>query len=219
MRVDSNGGRTLEQRGGRRMVEGGQPQLGQAGVDQGRVLPVAHSYQHRDGVCQQSTRGEGQRLGGRAVQPLRIVHDHQHRRLLGVARDQPQCGGTHQQTVGLDALAEAEGGSECRGMGGWESLEQRQGGAKQFVQAREGDVRLELDAARGEHSHLDSTLHRKAEEGSLADPGLAADDQRRAAPKAGVGERPLYGRHLPVATEQHPTGMLWRRPPDNQGGP
>src|SRR5207302_10269332 len=85
--------------------------------------------------------------------------------------------------------------------------------------AREGDVRLELDAARGEHSHLDSTLHRKAEEGSLADPGLAADDQRRAAPKAGVGERPLYGRHLPVATEQHPTGMLWRRPPHNQGGP
>ena len=80
-----------EQRLGGAEVETGQCELGQIGAGERRGLARAHADDDRDGVGEQPARGEQDRLGRRLVEPVRVVHEHAHRPLLGSRRRGPRA--------------------------------------------------------------------------------------------------------------------------------
>ncbi len=67
-------------------VETGQLERGQPRVGERRRLAGADADDDRDGIGEQPPSGEEQRLGGRLVEPLGVVHEHAQRPLLGGRR-------------------------------------------------------------------------------------------------------------------------------------
>ena len=99
----------IQQPAGVRRGQRPQVQLGESPVKAGRrdLPPRGHQQHHAFGI--QPARGEGQGVQRTAIQPVRVVGDHQNRGPLGQVREQGQYGDPGQERVGGDGVrSEAE---------------------------------------------------------------------------------------------------------------
>ena len=198
------GQRAVEQRSGVGGAQPGEPQLGQPmGIELPRIA-VARPDEHRDRIGLQSPRDEHERLGRRAVEPVRVVDDAQQRLRVGGRREQAQDRHRDEEAV-LDALVRQPEGAPQRGalhvgqLAG--AVEER---PQQLMQPGEGQLGLGLDAGAGEHPHAVRPRQRVLQQRGLADPGVAA--QRRAcrcASRLAASEQAVDGRALALSAQQH----------------
>jgi hypothetical protein len=151
--------------------------------------------QERDGrVCappdQQCDRVERGR-----VEPLRVVHAHEQRRVLRGVGDDAQRGERDVGGVRLRPLVDTERHAQ--------RIRQRlpPQGPEQLVQARVGVARLRLDPERAQHRHAagGGAGGSGVEQGADAAPARAVDGERGA--RGGVVEEPLEPCELGLAAE------------------
>lgn len=129
------------ERRARSAVETGDRVARQVGlVEQGRLV-AAHGEHDRDGFGDEPTDGEQQGVGGRAVDPVRIVHEDEERDVLGVCREQRQ-----RRTDGEPVLGrrgpEGERAFQRLPLGPRDLVEVVEGRPEELEQRRERDAGL-----------------------------------------------------------------------------
>jgi hypothetical protein len=181
-------------------VEPAQAQLGQAGGRELARVAVAGGEQQHHPLGLKTAGGEPQHLGRRAVQPLGLVDQAEHRPVLGRLGQQAEHGHRHEKPVpavrgtGLAAPAgggEAEGAGERGRLGLGEAPGQLQDRPQELVQGGERQLGLGLDAGGPEHGHPLGPPGGMLEQGGLADTALA--DGAPALRCATGGRRPAAG--------------------------
>ena len=123
-------------------------------------MPVAHRDQHRDRVRQQAADREQNRLGARRVEPLGVVDQHQHRRLLGVGREQAQRPGADGEPILSAAGPQRQRALQRRGLRCGYADERPEGRAQELEQPGERNVGLGLDPAGAQDPHALGMLGR-----------------------------------------------------------
>jgi hypothetical protein len=191
-----------------RIGKAGESECRQPGTLQRRVaLPGAED--ERDLLRLEPARREHQRAERGLVQPVRVVHQAQHRALrLGQFGEQGQHGQADQQLV-RRLRRVLRGQAERRGQRGPLRLRQRsepvQRRTQQQVQARVGQPGLVL--VPGGPQHRDAKTGRvllgRREQRRLADPGLPGQHQRPAAALARPVRQPFQGALLLLPPAQH----------------
>ena len=165
------------------------PQDRQIGpVEQGR-LSFPDGDQDRDRVGHQAAEGEQERRRARAVEPLGVVDQHGHRRLLGVGAEQAERGGSDRETVLRHRGPQGQGGLQRGGLRSGDRLQQRQGRADELQQRAERDLGFGLDTAGPQHPHSGRLLGGVAEQGRLTDSRFSGQGQHG----ADAGPRPRQG--------------------------
>src|SRR5262249_8741777 len=91
-------------------------------------------------------------------------------------------------------------------------------GAAELEQPREGEVRLGLDAGRAKDEKPRCPRDGVLEQGALAHPGLAPDQQRATAGGAGVLEQLLDACTFPIPADEHRATVTPACRRDNSGG-
>jgi hypothetical protein len=168
----------VEHRGGAVRVQARQVHLRDAGRGEGSRV-VARGEEDHDALPVQPARGEQQRVGRRAVEPLRVVHEAEHRCLLGRLGEQRQHSGTDHEPVAA-AGAEPEGPGQRPPLRPRQRVEAIEGGAEEQVQAGERQLGLGLDPGATHDPHAVGPLRGLVEKCGLADARLASNDQRTA---------------------------------------
>jgi hypothetical protein len=180
-------------------------------------------------VSEQSTGGEQECLGRRAIQPVRVVDENRERRRFGVPADQTQgrranCKpiGTSAETergwvsggsgpghdpVGGGAGAEGEGGGQCAALGSWDLVEFTERRAQQLQETAERDLLLRLGPARPEYAQVRGECRRFGQERRLPDPRFPADQQHPTGadtrPRDQLPDHPPLG----LPPDQHPRSL------------
>ena len=145
------------------------------------VLPMPPSGEHhRDALGVQPPGDEEQGVRRRRVQPLRVVHEAQHRSLLREFGQEGEARDGDEEPVLTTSLGQPERSPERHRLRPREAIEQRQPGTDQLVQAGERQLGLRLDAARREHVHPGGALARVLEQRRLAETRVTAQDERAA---------------------------------------
>ena len=138
--------RRLEQRGRGRRVERPERLLGQPGLGERRVVPVAGGDEQHDPVRLDAARDEREHVGGGVVEAVGVVDGDEQGRLRGDVGEQVQGRHGDAELLRCGVVGEAEGGVE-RGTVGWG---QARGvvadRAHELVHAREGQMGLGLHA-------------------------------------------------------------------------
>ena len=193
-------------------LQPGQPQLGQAMRIELPCIAFARPDEDRDRIGLQPAGDEHERLGRRAVEPVRVVDDAQQRLRIGGRREQAQDRHRDEEAV-LHALgrqperAPQRGGLHVGQLVG--DVEHR---PQQLVQPGERQLGLGLDAGAGEHPHPVGARQRVLQQRRLADSRLAAQHEGAAARLPGRVEQAVDGRALAVSAQQHgPTLRRTRR--------
>ena len=168
---------TVEQGARGRAVETLERELGHAGRLQTPRLALARRQQHRHRLAVQAPGGEAERLGRGAVQPLRVLHQHQQGLLLGEVGQQSERSQADQEAVLDRLLAQPEGPAHGRGLGRGQAVQAAEPLAHHLMQRREGQVGLPLDPDGAQHPHALGPLGGVAQEGGLAHARLAPQDQ------------------------------------------
>ena len=207
---DGPAGAAADQRRGRVRVEPAQHELVDAARLEALRAALARAEQHHDALGVQPPGGEQQRVGGRRVEPLRIIDQAQHRAPIGELGDQRQARGRDQEAVVARALGEPERSLQRAGLRPRQAIEQVQRGTQQLVQPGERELRLGLDPARREHVHVGRAIAHVLEQGGLADPGLAAHDERAAAGLPRGAEQCTDEGALRVPSVQHEPILRFR---------
>ena len=172
-------------------------------------IAVARPDEHRDRIGLQPPRDEHERLGRRAVEPVRVVDDAQQRLRVRGRCEQAQDRHRDEEAV-LHALVRQPEGASQRGalhvgqLAG--AVDDR---PQQLVQPGERQLGLGLHAGAGEHPHAVRLLQGVLQQRGLADPGVAAQDERAAARLPGRLEEAVDGRALALPAQQH--GRTLRR--------
>ena len=143
---------------------------------------VAGRGQHADRLGLQPPGHERQHLGGRAIEPVRVLDDDQQRRRRRDLAEQVERGERDQEQVRRPALGHPERGQDGVTLGRGEPVEVVVDGPQQLVQAGEREPRLRLHAGGPEHAHpaLRGLACRRVEQRGLADPRLPAHDEAAA---------------------------------------
>ena len=148
-----------------------------------------HRCEHRHGLGMQPACDEGDHLGGRPVEPVRIVDRDQDGRALRRCGHQPERGNAHGQRLRADGRPQREraleGGALHVGQGGdiagdW---------AQQVGQGGERELALRFEAARAQHRHAAGRGRRVLEQCALADARLTDHGGRRASALPGRCQR------------------------------
>ena len=186
----------------RRVAQRLKSQLVDAGRIERRFLALAKPHHHRERIGVEAAGDEGERIGRWAVEPLDVVGDNQDRRADGRVRQQRErCEGDEERVLGR-SLDEAERHAERRVLWLRQRLESAQDGSKQLVETGERQVCLGPDAGRLEDSHTPGPGQHDGpfQERRLADPRIAADQQRSAAGRR-LGDEGGDDLQLPVPAE------------------
>ena len=148
-----------------------------------RCLPIAGAHQHHERIRAEAASDEGESIGGRAVEPLDVVGDHQDRGAGGGIREQCERGqGDEERVLGF-SLDEPECHTERRVLRLRQRIEPAEDRSEKLVEAGERQIGLGADAGRQEDSHpgvlrqLDGPLQQRR----LADPRLTVDQECPAA--------------------------------------
>lgn len=147
--------------------------------------------------------GEQQRVGGAAIEPLRVVDEDQSRCLGGQFGQQRQGGRADEEAVRLGRLDLPERRPQRRLLRSGQPAESIQVGVQQQMQCAEGEFGLGLDADAAHHPHPGRRGRGVLHQGGLPDTRLAPDHQRPAGARPGVGEQPIDLGLLAVTTCQH----------------
>ena len=204
-------GQSGHQYGGLVAGQPAEPERAQIGpVQQGR-LTVAHRDEHGDRVGHQPPEREQQCLRTRSVEPLGIVHQHGHRVLLGVRGEQAERCRTHREPVLGRCGPQRQRAFQRRGLGWRDLVEQHQSRPDQFQQRPERDLCLRFDAAGPQQLHPGRLAGRVVEQHCLADARFPNERQRRAGPRARLGQHLADFLPLMVPPQQHAVivGTTW----------
>ena len=161
---------------------GGQPfddELRQALQDV-RVDALAQREHQPHPLRQQPARHERQRLRGHPVEPLRVVDHAQQRLLLGGVGQQAQDRQPDEEAIRWRSGAEAERRAQRVALRARQLLETAEHRRAQRVQAGVGELHLGLDARRPGDPEPLRGRRQVPQQGALADPRLAAQDQHPA---------------------------------------
>ena len=112
-----------------------------------------------------------------AVEPLGVVHHAHDRSVPGDLGEQFEEGTRHREPIGVAALPPAERGLQGVAVPLGEPIEPVPHRPGQLVERRERELHLELDAVHPQRAQAGRTVQRLPQQGRLADPGLAADDE------------------------------------------
>ncbi|MCP9969447.1 hypothetical protein LUX57_33225 [Actinomadura madurae] len=174
---------------------------------------LAHREQHRDRVGHEAAGREQQRLHGTLVEPLQVVDHAQQRGVLGQIGEQRQGAGGDQEPVGLVPLGQAEGATQCRGLGDGEGVQPIQVRKQELVQAAVRQLGVGLDPCRADHVHAASGFgdrHSVVEKDRFPDSGCAPQPQRAAASVARICQQALNAGLLDVPSHQRHAATLTR---------
>ena len=201
--VQPPGRRRRQQRAGVRVGEPFDPQLRQPG-ERVAVGRLAHGEDDRDPLGQQPPGDEREHQRGGPVEPLGIVDHAQQRarprppRPAGSARRRrPGSGPGDRRRCRPNATCSA---SRCGAGRRVEPVEQRRA---QVVQPGERELHLRLHADGPRDAAPGSAPRDVPEQRRLADPGLAAQHQRRALAEPDALQQPVQRFALAAATLQH----------------
>ena len=145
---------------------------------------------------------EGERVGGRTIEPMHVVEQEEDGRVLGRLDEERQGSGAHRQHVGL-AVLERERGAEGARLRRGDARQQGEDRAQQLVQHGERKLRLGLDPCRGEDEHVGGPGPRLLEQCGLSDTRLADQHEYAAPPAASFIEQSRHTPHLCVAPDEH----------------
>jgi hypothetical protein len=185
-------------------------QLGQPGrVEMPRVT-LARPDEHGDRIGLQAPGDEDERVGGGAVEPVRVV-DHAEQWLrIGRRREQAEHGHRDDEAI-LDAVrGQAEGAAQGGSLDVGELVGEVEDGPQHLVQSGERQLGLGLDAGAREHAHPPGACHGALQQRGLADARLAAQDEDAAARAPGPVEQAVDRRALALSPQQHAPTL--RRP-------
>ena len=168
--------------------------------------------QQRGADVVEAARGVAEALGRGSVEPVRVVDQDQERRGPRAARaDQAEEPGEHRQPLVDHALAgrQRQRGRDRRGLRLGQVAEPVEHRRAELAEGREREPRLRLDARRSSRPASPRRARPAGgEQRGLADPGLAADDQRAAA----TGPRRVQQRFDPIEfgfpSDQHAVPTL-----------
>jgi hypothetical protein len=146
---------------------------------------------------------EQQGIEGRLIEPLGIVDHTQQRRLRGQVVEQRQGGGTDQEPVVDRGVGQAERGAQRSRLRPRQRVDTVEVRAQQQVQAAEGQLGLGLDTHPADHPQVPGRGARVLQQGGLADPRFAHDDQRVTAPGSGVRKQLVEAPLLALPPHQH----------------
>jgi hypothetical protein len=164
--------------------------------------------------------GEHERTCRLVVEPLGVVDDAEHRRLVGGGREQAQRRSSDREPARGRRRADVERRCERRGLPLGEPFELRQDRPEELVQSCVGHLSLRLDTGCAEDDEAVALVERLPEKRGLPDPRLAADDEGAAVPAADRGEEARDQRPLGLPPDQHAadyTGCAHRG--EDQGRP
>ena len=179
-------GRFGEQRagrvGGQRREREGRDAVG----GERAAFAVAGGEHDRDPVGAEPPDGDQYRVGGGLVEPLRVVDDAQHRRVLGRFGEHRQGRERRQERFDRDVVGLAERGPQRAGLRCREPVEDAEHRTQEPVQRGERQRRLGLHALGAQHLHVvaggrDEVL----EQGGLPDAGLPVQKQGAGVPAGG----------------------------------
>jgi hypothetical protein len=194
-----------QQRPRRLFVKPAQPEFGQTrqmiqrGISWGRRPGREHQ---RYPLRQQAAPDESEDLGGGLVQPLRVVHDAQHRLLLGDLRHEAERREGDLEPVGAVSGGEPERDAEPATLRLGQRPEAAEHRRAQLVQPGEGKLHLRLDADHAGHRETRRLRGQLSQQFRLADPRLAPYDQDGAPAAAGFRDEPPQDLQLAGPAEQ-----------------
>ena len=176
-----------EQRPGRAAGQRREGDRGDAVGCERVALAVAGGEHDRDPVRAQAPGGDQHRVGGGLVEPLRVVEDAQHGRVLGGLGQHRQGREGRQERFDRDVVRLAERRPKRSGLRRRDPVEDAEDGTQQPVQRRERQRRLGLHALGAQHPHVaaggrDEVLEQRG----LPHARLTVQQQRAGAPAAGV---------------------------------
>jgi hypothetical protein len=144
---------------------------------------------------------------------VRVVDDAQHGVLFRRCGEDRQRRHPDQERLDRGALLLAERDAQRPRLGLGQSTAEPGNRTEQPVQRRERQRRLDLQTLSAQHGGVAGTRHELVEQRRLADPGLAADDQRPRRPASRPLEKRSQELPLRLATDQHATQRTPRRAP------
>ena len=194
-----------QQRPSRVFVQSVQPEFGQArqvirrGSSWGRRPDREHQ---RYRLRQQAAPDESEDLGRGLVEPLRVVHDAQHRPLLGGLRHEAERRQGDQEPVRAISGGEPERDAEPATLRLGQRPEPAEHRRAQLVQPRVGELHLRLDAGHAGYPETGRLGDQLPQQFRLADPRLSPHDQDGAAAPAHVRDEPSQDLQLGGPAEQ-----------------
>ena len=176
-------GLRVQQAAGVRCGQRLQVQLREAAVEAGRRRRPPGAYQQHDPLGVQAAAGEGQRVQRAAVEPVRVVGDHQDRGPFGQIRQQGQDGHPRQQRVrSAGACRKTERPGQRLGLPAGQAGGTGQHRPQQLMQPGEREPGLRFPA--GDRQHPRARQPRPVggvrQQQGLADPRLADHQQNLA---------------------------------------
>ncbi|GAA3105920.1 hypothetical protein GCM10020001_024550 [Nonomuraea salmonea] len=184
----------------------GKARLRQAGGGKGALaIPGSEDHDHALGV--QAPGGEQQRLPRGAVEPLRVIHETQQSRLVRVLRQEGQHRQPHQHRLRAGRGPEPERRLQGRALRAWQRGEMTERRAQQQLQPRERQLRLELDPRAAGQPQVAGRRGGVVEQRRLADARLAAQHQRRTAPRPRPRQQFGDRVHFGLSSVQSPAPM------------
>ena len=202
---DRHTGAVGEQR--RRGVRGNAAhhQLGQVAALETADVTVAGREQQRNPFRSEPAGNEKQCGGGCLVQPVGIVHDAEHRRLLGGLRQQAQRGQEDQEPVTRRGVGFPERGPQRHRLPHREVFDVPDDRAQQPLQRGERQWEFRFDALGPQDLHAglairSSPVHQVGQQRRLPDTRLPADHQRTTPGAASLGQQHQQAFLLPFST-------------------
>ena len=144
-----------------------------------------------------------QRIGRDLVQPVRVVHEAEHRAAIRHLREQRKARGVDKETLLSGSLLEAQRAAERRGLRAGQPVQMAQRRPNELVERSERKLRLGLDASRHEDVHVAGAVACIPEKRGLPDARLAVDDERTARRVASRLEQPSDLGPLGVTPVEH----------------
>ena len=157
--------------------------FGQSGVEQPAGVAITLSCQQDNWVRLDPARDKGKHLRGRAVQPMRVLDEYQHRGFSRDLRDQVERRHRDLKRLSGDFVRETERRVERSLLNGRELTSEIAHRPKQLVQSGKTQTSFRLHPADREDSHSSITglACCLREQARLTDARLAAEHEDRAA--------------------------------------
>ncbi len=173
---------------------------------QGRT-DLARGEDDCDPLGHESSGHECECLRGRAIEPLGVIDEPEHRLLLGRLSQESEDRESDEIGVRRIAGAESEGDGKRLSLRVRQALHELEARRGELLKRRIGKVHLALDADCPGDAKRARHLDGVSQQGGLADAGLAVNDQHTAVPRARGLKQPVNGLALRAA----PDKLLGRR--------
>ena len=147
--------------------------------------------QGRYSICVQAADRERERVGGAAVEPVRIVDEKQQRLVLGGGRQERERRSADCEPRRLLFAAEAKCRAKHVGLLRLQPVEHAQNRPAEIEKPDERQFRLGLHAASANDPEIRCLCARVLEQRRLADPWITDEHKRRAPSGARMDEQPV----------------------------